>query len=115
MRISPTDATALGVGSGDQLRLTTRRASRLVVVEVSDSMQPGHLSLPNGQGTASPGALADAAVGGIAPNELTRAEDRDPFVGTPWHKHVAARLDRVDVAQLPAAAAAALTAATSAS
>jgi hypothetical protein len=31
---------------------------------------------------------------GIAPNELTSTEDRDPFVGTPWHKHVPARLER---------------------
>ena len=94
LRISPADAAALGVASGDQLKLTTRRASRLVVVEVTDSMQAGHLALPNGAGTAYPGA--DGTLGGIAPNELTRSEDRDPYVGTPWHKHVPARLDRVD-------------------
>jgi len=27
--------------------------------------------------------------------ELTDAGDRDPFVGTPWHKHVAARLEPI--------------------
>jgi len=32
---------------------------------------------------------------GIAPNERTHVEDRDPFVGTPWHKHVPARIERV--------------------
>jgi hypothetical protein len=26
---------------------------------------------------------------------LTAATDRDPFVGTPWHKHVPARLERL--------------------
>jgi formate dehydrogenase len=31
----------------------------------------------------------------VAPNELTAAEDRDPFVGTPWHKHVPACVERV--------------------
>ena len=31
---------------------------------------------------------------GAAPNELTRAEDRDEFVGTPWHKYVPARMSR---------------------
>ena len=31
---------------------------------------------------------------GVAPNELTATEDRDPFVGTPWHKHVPARVER---------------------
>ena len=26
---------------------------------------------------------------------LTSTGDRDPFVGTPWHKHVPARLERL--------------------
>jgi hypothetical protein len=26
--------------------------------------------------------------------ELAATADRDPFVGTPWHEHVAARLER---------------------
>ncbi|MEV6715245.1 hypothetical protein AB0M48_24780 [Lentzea sp. NPDC051208] len=30
---------------------------------------------------------------GVAPNELTAAEDRDEWAGTPWHKHVPARLE----------------------
>ena len=32
-------------------------------------------------------------VAGVAPNELTSASDRDPWVGTPHHKHVRARLE----------------------
>ena len=32
---------------------------------------------------------------GVAPNELTAVEDRDWLAGTPWHKHVAARLEPV--------------------
>jgi hypothetical protein len=35
------------------------------------------------------------AATGVAPNELTGTGDRDPFVGTPWHKHVPARIERV--------------------
>jgi anaerobic selenocysteine-containing dehydrogenase len=84
LRISPADAAALGVEDGQRVRLTTRKRSVLVPVEVSDTMQPGHLSLPNGLGTG------DA---GVAPNELTSVEERDPFVGTPWHKHVPARVE----------------------
>jgi hypothetical protein len=53
-------------------------------------MQRGHLSLPNGLGLGY-----DDAVTGIAPNELTDTADRDPFVGTPWHKRVPARLTAV--------------------
>jgi hypothetical protein len=32
---------------------------------------------------------------GAAPNELTATEDRDWLAGTPWHKHVPARLEPV--------------------
>lgn len=93
LRIHPEDAAALGVSTGGTLRLTTRRGSILVPVEVSDSMQPGHISLPNGLGVTYP-TDTSADLVGVAPNELTAAEDRDPFVGTPWHKYVPARLER---------------------
>jgi anaerobic selenocysteine-containing dehydrogenase len=97
LRINPADAAALGVGSGETVRLTTRRDSVIVPVEVSDTMQRGHVALPNGLGLGYPaasGAAGDITTG-IAPNELTASADRDPFVGTPWHKHVAARVERV--------------------
>jgi anaerobic selenocysteine-containing dehydrogenase len=81
------------VNSGDRVRLSTRRDSVVASVEVSDRMQRGHVSLPNGLGLSYPGASGEETTG-IAPNELTSGEDRDPFVGTPWHKHVPARVER---------------------
>ena len=60
-----------------------------MAVEVSDRMQPGHVSLPNGLGLDYP----DAGATGVAPNELTAGEDRDSFAGTPWHKHTPARVE----------------------
>jgi anaerobic selenocysteine-containing dehydrogenase len=93
LRINPEDARVLGVASGDRVRLTTRRDSVIVPVEVSDTMQRGHVSLPNGLGLGYPAANGEVTTG-IAPNELTAVDDRDPFVGTPWHKHVAARVER---------------------
>ncbi len=94
LRMSPEDAAALGVATGDAVRVTTRRGSAVVPVEVSDTMQRGHVSLPNGLGVDYPGA-GGPATAGVAPNELTVGEDRDPFVGTPWHKHVPVRVERV--------------------
>lgn len=91
LRVNPDDAAALGVSSGERVRLVTRRGAATVPVEVSATMQRGHVSLPNGLGVAS----GERAATGIAPNELTGTGDRDPFVGTPWHKHVPARLERV--------------------
>ena len=84
LRISPADAKALGLETGASAKLTTRRGSAIVEIEVSDSMQPGHVSLPNGHGIGA----------GVSPNELTSEQDRDAFVGTPWHKSVPARVER---------------------
>ncbi|MBW2371204.1 MAG: molybdopterin-dependent oxidoreductase [Deltaproteobacteria bacterium] len=95
LRISPDDAERLGVADGGRVRVTTKRGSAVTVAEVSDRMQPGHVSLPNGMGvdfTAEAGGLERV---GAAPNELTASEDRDRFAGTPWHKHVAARVEAV--------------------
>jgi len=95
LRINPQDATRLGLRDGSRARLTTKRASVEVAVEVSDSMQPGHVSLPNGLGTDYPGASGDRISAGAAPNELTASEDRDWLAGTPWHKHVRARVEAI--------------------
>lgn len=91
LRLGPVDAQALGVASGDRVRLTTAQGSVEVEVAISEMMQPGHISLPNGLGVSYPGT--DGV--GVAPNELTSAADRDRFVGTPWHKSVPARVERI--------------------
>jgi anaerobic selenocysteine-containing dehydrogenase len=91
LRINPDDAAALGVTTGERVRLVTRSGDHIVAVELTDTMQRGHVALPNGLGLSYEDRTA-----GVAPNELTATEDRDPFVGTPWHKHVAARVERVD-------------------
>jgi anaerobic selenocysteine-containing dehydrogenase len=90
LRIHPDDAAALGVGAGGPVRLVTRRGAIVVETELSAAMPRGFISLPNGLGVT----YADGTVG-VAANELTASEDRDPFVGTPWHKHVPARLEPI--------------------
>lgn len=89
LRISPLDATRLGLENGQSARVTTQRGSATAGVEISEMMQPGHVSLPNGYGLSGPG---DDAVG-VAPNELTGIDRRDPIAGTPWHKNVPARVE----------------------
>jgi len=95
LRINPGDAAQLGLRDGDRARLSTRRGTAEVTVEVSDMMQPGHISLPNGLGVAYDAGDGQIRRAGVAPNELTASEDRDAFAGTPWHKHVPARLEAV--------------------
>jgi anaerobic selenocysteine-containing dehydrogenase len=94
LRVSPGDAERLGLVDGGLARLSTRRGGGVVTVEVDDRMQDGHLSLPNRLGLDSP-TDDGPVVTGLAPNELTSAADRDPYAGTPWHKHVPARLEPV--------------------
>jgi anaerobic selenocysteine-containing dehydrogenase len=91
LRLAPADAVALDVADGETVRLVTRRGSAVAVAEIDDAMQPGHVSLPNGFGLDTP----DGARVGVAPNELTTSAHRDRFAGTPLHKFVPARIDKL--------------------
>ena len=94
LRMHPLDAERAGVEDGDPVRVTTKRGSVETIVEVTDTMRAGHISLPNGLGLRAEDA--DGAPGpGAAPNELTSTDDRDWLAGTPWHKHVPARVEAV--------------------
>ena len=93
--MSPADASKLGVESGGRVRVTTKRASVETVVEVTDSMMPGNVAIPNGMGLWYPDREGQEHLNGVPPNELTASEDRDWIAGTPFHKHVPARIERV--------------------
>ena len=93
LRIHPDDAQRLGIPDGGRARLTTKRGSVETVVEVTDTLQPGYVTLPNGLGTTYPADDGSEQIHGVPPNELTASEDRDWLAGTPHHKHVAARVE----------------------
>ncbi|WP_319450169.1 MULTISPECIES: molybdopterin-dependent oxidoreductase [unclassified Mycobacterium] len=95
LRISVEDASALGVVDGDHVRISTAAGRANATVEVSEAMQAGHVSLPNGFGVDHVEADGKAVTPGVAPNELTSSQWRDAFAGTPWHKHVPARVELV--------------------
>ena len=93
LRISTADAEALALADGDVVDLVTARGRCRAPVETTDAMRAGHLALPNGYGVSFG---ADGPVTGVAPNELTDGTRRDPVAGTPWHKHVPARIEKVE-------------------
>ena len=93
LSINPEDAKSIGIADGNRARLTTRRGSVEVLVNVSDRMQRGHLSLPNGLGLDFPAPDGRRVSAGVGPNDLTRSEDRDWVAGTPWHKSTPARVE----------------------
>jgi anaerobic selenocysteine-containing dehydrogenase len=93
LRINPEDAESVGVADGKHARLSTRRGSVEVLVQVAERMQRGHLALPNGLGLDFPGRDGQRVQAGVGPNELTGSEDRDWIAGTPWHKSTPARIE----------------------
>jgi anaerobic selenocysteine-containing dehydrogenase len=95
LRVSVEDAEALGLVDGGRARITTAAGSAETVVEVSETMLPGHAALPNGFGLDFVDADGQTRIPGIAPNALTSTDWRDPYAGTPWHKHVPARIEAV--------------------
>jgi anaerobic selenocysteine-containing dehydrogenase len=95
LRIHPGDAAQLGLGEGDAVEVVTRRGRARALVEIHEGCRPGHVSLPNGLGLDVRQADGSMRRQGAALNELTDYRWRDPVVGTPWHKYVPARLEKV--------------------
>ncbi len=95
LRLSPRDAESLGVADGARIRVTTPGGTAVTVAEVNDTMMDGHIALPNGLGLGYSPAGGNPEITGVAPNELTTTDWCDPIAGTPWHKHVPARLEVV--------------------
>ena len=84
-----------GVTDGAACTSAPAAAAPPTVIEISDSLQPGHVTLPNGLGLLYPDESGQPVLHGIAPNELTSSADRDWLAGTPHHKHVPAQITAV--------------------
>ncbi len=97
LRVSVEDAEALGLVDGGRARITTAAGTAEASVEISEVMMAGHASLPNGYGLDYTDADGNAHTPGVAPNALTSTQWRDAYAGTPWHKHVPARIEAVAV------------------
>ncbi|MBV8965019.1 MAG: molybdopterin-dependent oxidoreductase, partial [Mycobacteriaceae bacterium] len=93
LRVSVEDAHALGLVDGGRARITTAAGSAEATVEISAAMLAGHASLPNGFGLDFIDDDGSTRIPGVAPNALTSARWRDAYAGTPWHKHVPARIE----------------------
>jgi anaerobic selenocysteine-containing dehydrogenase len=89
------DAQGLGLVDGCRARISTAAGSAEATVEIAETMLAGHAALPNGFGLDYRDQDGRTVVPGVAPNALTSTEWRDPYAGTPWHKHVPARIEPV--------------------
>jgi anaerobic selenocysteine-containing dehydrogenase len=93
--IHPEDADKLKIESGDQVKISTQTGSGQTHAFVTEQQRPGFISLPNGLGLIYTNAQGETVQIGIAPNELTSSDRKDFFAGTPWHKYVPAKLEKL--------------------
>jgi anaerobic selenocysteine-containing dehydrogenase len=93
LRVSVEDAQALGLVDGGRARVSTAAGSAEATIEITETMLAGHAALPNGFGLDYVDDDGRTVVPGVAPNMLTSTEWRDRYAGTPWHKHVPARIE----------------------
>ena len=84
LHVHPTDAAALGLVDGGEADVRSRVGSVRAVVEVTDAIMPGVVSLPHGWGHDLPGVEMDVARkhAGVNSNVLTDDHQFDPISGT---------------------------------
>ena len=79
----PDDVARLGIGSGQQVKVTSRVGEVVVVVEASDEIMPGVVSLPHGWGHNRKGVRIPVAQehAGVSVNDLTDDRYLDDLSG----------------------------------
>lgn len=95
LSIHPSDAAAIGVKDGANVKIVTEVGEAVIDVRHDDRQLPGSLAIPNGLGMLHPNEKGEDVAMGVSCNELTPIGNKDKFVGTPFHKYVPARLERV--------------------
>jgi len=88
--VSASDAEELGLSPEEEVVVRTRHGSVTLPVAIDRRLASGHVSIPNGFGLTYGGRIDGANI-----NELTAAEDRDPFTGCPHHKCLPCRIERL--------------------
>ncbi|WP_281646369.1 molybdopterin-dependent oxidoreductase [Parendozoicomonas sp. Alg238-R29] len=93
--IHPQDAEKLELENGEDVKITTKTGTAETHIEITTIQRPGFISLPNGVGLDYRKENGEEVRVGVSPNELTSSSDRDFFAGTPWHKYVPARVEKI--------------------
>ena len=84
LHVHPDDAARLGVRDGHHARVASRVGEVDAVVEVTEDIRPGVVSLPHGWGHGLPGTRLNVAAerAGVNSNVLTDDRALDPLSGT---------------------------------
>lgn len=92
LTMHPEDGEKFGLADGASVRLETEAGSVIADLAYDERMQPGTISVPNGQGMSFQDEEGSSVPAGVFANELTSTRYRDRFIGTPFHKFVPARV-----------------------
>ena len=94
--LHPEDAGRIGLATGDTARVSSRAGTAEALVEVSDEIMPGVVSLPHGWGHARPGISlrVAAATPGTSVNDLTDETFLDHLSGTSGFSGVPVAVER---------------------
>ena len=97
--INARDLASLGAHDGDWIAVRSSVGRIVARARRDDSMRDGQLALPHGYGQVYPTANGERLSNGPRINALTESGNRDPIAGTPYHKHVAVRLEPLAAAE----------------
>jgi formate dehydrogenase len=96
LTMHPDDGARYKLPDGAMVRLETEGGATVIDLAYDERMQPGTVSVPNGQGMSFIDETGVELPSGVYANELTSTRYRDRFIGTPFHKFVPARVNLVE-------------------
>jgi anaerobic selenocysteine-containing dehydrogenase len=100
--INTTDLERLGARDGEWIAVRSAAGRVLARCKADNSLRQGQLALPHGYGQSYPANDGERLSNGPRVNALTDSPNCDPIAATPYHKHVAVRLERLGAAELAA-------------
>lgn len=100
LTMHPEDGERHQLPDGAMVKLETEAGATVIGLAYDERMQPGTVSIPNGQGMYFVDESGAELPSGVFANELTSTHYRDRFVGTPFHKFVPARVTLASVAEM---------------
>ncbi|MCP4599284.1 MAG: molybdopterin-dependent oxidoreductase [Proteobacteria bacterium] len=90
LAMHPNDAKKLEVDDGEIVMITTEAASENIELEVTDHAREGQVLIPHGFGLNYNGTHH-----GVNVNRLTKNTHRDRIAGTPLHRYVKCRIEKI--------------------
>ncbi len=100
--INTKDLEELGASDGEWIAVRSPAGRVVVRCKADDSLRQGQLALPHGYGQSYPTRDGERLSNGPRVNALTDSRNCDPVAGTPYHKHVAVRLEKLTAAEAAA-------------